>query len=297
MALIGTLTSGVSALKVFSKDLEVIGDNIANVNTTAYKSTSLSMTDSFCNTLEAVSGGASAQIGTGVKISGISTNFSQGAVTTTNNDTDLAISGEGYFLVKDADNNVYATRNGTFHWSDTGELVTADGMVVQGLTGDSTTAPSTTVGTITKDTSDLASGATFSSVTINKSGQVVESYSDGSTVIVGQILVQQFNQPSSLTKLGSGLYTNLDAAGPLGDGSGGTGNDLFTSATITAGNTDYIAGSSGNGTIEAGALEASNVDLTEQFAAIITAQRSFQAASRLVTVSDTVLEDIVNLKR
>lgn len=297
MALIGTLTSGVSALKVFSKDLEVIGDNIANVNTTGYKSSKLGITDNFCNTLQAVSGGEAAQIGTGVKIAGISTNFAQGAVSTTNNDTDLALSGEGYFLLKDTEGNVYATRDGTFHWNDSGELVNANGYTVQGLTGNSTTVPSTTVGTIAKDSAALASGATLSSVTINTSGQVVQSYSDGSTAVVGQVLVQQFNQPSSLTKLGGGLYTNLGTAGPVGDGSGGTTGVVFTDATITAGNTDYVAGSSGNGTVEAGALEASNVDLTEQFANMITAQRSFQAASRLVTVSDTVLEDIVNLKR
>lgn len=310
MALIGTLTSGVSALKVFSKDLEVIGDNIANVNTTAFKSGKVSITDDFSNTLRAsqpgngstISNVQSAQIGTGVKISGINTNFTQGVVSSTGSATDLAVSGNGYFLVKDGTGDTLATRAGSFRWDDQGYLVNAAGMRVQGLKGDYATGLGTAVGDIKKDTATQtnASGATITlkSVAIDRSGQVVQFYSDGSNKTVGQVLVQQFNQPSSLMKRGDGLYTSLNNAGPIGNGTGGTTNQLFTTAaTLTAGNTDYVAGSSGNGTIEAESLELSNVDLTEQFAAMITAQRSFQAASRLVTVSDSVLEDIVNLKR
>jgi flagellar hook protein FlgE len=83
--------------------------------------------------------------------------------------------------------------------------------------------------------------------------------------------------------VGNNLYTGFDAAGAVGG------------ATLTASNN--APGENGLGTIEAGTLELSNVDLTEQFANMITTQRSFQASARLVTVSDAVLEDIVNLKR
>ena len=96
MALIGTLTSGVSALRTFSKGLEVIGANIANVNTTAYKSSSTSYKDTFSNTLRAASATDSAtQIGTGVQIGGIMTNFTQGSLTSTGKGTDLGVSGNG----------------------------------------------------------------------------------------------------------------------------------------------------------------------------------------------------------
>src|SRR5687768_13062892 len=99
MALIGTLTSGVSALKTFSKGLEVIGNNIANVNTTGYKSSSTSFADTFSNTLRsaAAGGGNSAvQVGTGVQIAGISTNYTQGSLSSTGKGSDLGISGTGY---------------------------------------------------------------------------------------------------------------------------------------------------------------------------------------------------------
>jgi flagellar hook protein FlgE len=81
---------------------------------------------------------------------------------------------------------------------------------------------------------------------------------------------------------GANLYTGLTAAGAIGGG-------------ILAGSND--PGADGLGLIQSGTLESSNVDLTDQFSQLITTQRSFQAGSRLITVSDSVLEDIVNLKR
>lgn len=296
MALIGTLTSGVSALKVFSKDLEVIGNNIANVNTVAFKSSSVSISNDFSNTLKVSQPGiAGQQIGTGTKISGISTNFTQGSLTGTGVDTDLGISGEGYFLVKDPNSNsVYATRAGNFHWDDNGFLVTENGLRVQGLTGSSTTAPTTATGDIQKDPLDLASGASLKSVSIDTSGSVVQYYSDGQSKTVGQILLQKFNQPGALMSQGDGLYSALTNAGPIAPNNS---NAIFTSGITATDAKDYQAGISGNGTVEAKKLEASNVDLTDQFSKMISAQRSFQAASRIVTVSDTLLEDIVNLKR
>jgi flagellar hook protein FlgE len=300
MALIGTLNSGVSALKTFTKDLEVIGDNIANVNTTAFKSSKVSIADDFSNTLRAsqpgngttISNVQASQIGSGVKISGINVNYNQGALSTTGQGTDLGISGDGYFLVKDGNNMIFATRSGEFRWDDQGFLVNSSGMRVQGLTGTAAAGLSTVVGNIRKDTTTLPVGtdplATVQSISIDRGGNVVQFYSDGTNETVGQVLLQSFDQPSSLMKRGNGLYTSLTNAGPKG-------GDLFTDTGATT--TGNVAGTAGNGTIESGTLELSNVDLTEQFSNMITAQRSFQAASRLVTVSDNVLEEIVNLKR
>jgi flagellar hook protein FlgE len=89
-------------------------------------------------------------------------------------------------------------------------------------------------------------------------------------------------------KEGNNLYSGLIAAGPIGAATGTT--------ALQAGNVN-APGKNGLGVIQSGTVELSNVDLTDQFANLITTQRSFQAGSRLVTVSDTVLEDIVNLKR
>ncbi len=285
MALIGTLTSGVSALRTFSKGLEVIGNNIANVNTTGYKASSATFSESFSNTLRGsapssgtVSSQSGIQVGTGVQLSSISTNFTQGALNSTGNGYDLGISGAGFFVVQDATSGAqYATRDGQFRKDDNGFLVTQGGLRVQGLTG----ATLATVGDI-QIGATLPVGAELQSVSIDTSGNVVESYSDGTSATTARLQLQTFSDTSALMKEGSNLYTGLIAAGPIGGGILAGGND---------------PGSSGLGKIQSGTLESSNVDLTQQFSDLITTQRSFQAGARLITVSDTVLEDIVNLKR
>jgi len=286
MALIGTLTSGVSALRTFSKGLEVIGNNIANLNTTAYKSSNASFSESFSNTMRAsspssgtVSSMPGLQIGTGVQLAAINTNFSQGAITSTGVTTDLGISGAGFFIVKDATSNAqFATRDGSFRIDDNGYLVTQAGMRVQGLTGAN---PPTTVGDI-QIGQNLPTGAQLQSISIDRNGNVNEFFSDGTSASFNRLQLQNFNDTSALMRDGNNLYSALDAAGPVGGG-------------ILAGSNN--PSEDGLGSIQAGVLESSNVDLTAQFSDLITTQRSFQAGSRLITVSDTVLEDIVNLKR
>lgn len=286
MALIGTLTSGVSALRTFSKGLEVNGNNIANINTTGYTSSQASFAESFSNTLRGSSpsnGTASSQsavqVGTGVQLAGISTNFTQGALTSTGVITDLGISGRGFFVVRDATSgNTYATRDGSFRIDDNGYLVTQGGLRVRGLTG---AVPPTAVGDIRVGQS-LPVGAQLQSISIDKQGNLVEFYSNGTSATTNKLQLQNFNDTSALTREGNNLYSSLTAAGPVGGG-------------ILAGNND--PGSAGLGSVQSGVLESSNVDLTAQFSDLITTQRSFQAGSRLITVSDTVLEDIVNLKR
>lgn len=285
MALIGTLSSGVSALRTFSKGLEVIGNNIANINTTGYKASQASFSDSFSNTLRgsAPSNGLSSsqpgmQIGTGVQMNGIVTNFSQGALNSTGNVTDLGISGGGLFIVQDpSSGSQYATRDGAFRLDDAGNLVTQTGLRVQGLTG----AGLTTLGDIQVGQS-LPVGTQLQSISIDRGGNVIEFYSDGTSATNNRVQLQNFNDPSSLMRDGNNLYSSLSSAGPIGGG-------------ILAGNND--PGTAGLGSIQTGVLEQSNVDLTAQFSDLITTQRSFQAGSRLITISDSVLEDIVNLKQ
>lgn len=290
MSLIGTLTSGVSALRSFTKGLEVIGNNISNVNTVAYKSSYASYADSFSNTLRssapstaAASNISSMQVGTGVKLSGVSTRFTQGALTTTGVGTDLGISGNGFFVVENpADSQQYVTRAGDFRIDDQGYLVTSTGYRVQGLTGGTSSAAPATVGSV-QLASTPPTGTQLQSVSIDESGNLIEFYSDGSSITTNQLLLQNFSDPSALAKVGDNLYSGQTNAGPIGG------------ATLTAANN--APNDNGLGKIQAGTLELSNVDLTDQFANMITMQRSFQASSRLVTVSDSVLEDIVNLKR
>jgi flagellar hook protein FlgE len=282
MSLIGTLTSGVSALRTFSKGLEVIGNNIANINTTGYKSSQATFADSFSNTLRAsapssgsTSSQSALQVGTGVQLATIQTNFNQGALNSTGNVTDLGISGKGFFIVKDATSGVtYATRDGQFRPDDQGYLVTSGGLRVQGLVG--TAIADIQIG------ASVPTGEELQSISFDTAGHLIESYSDGSSATTAQIQLQSFADQTALMREGSNLYSGLSAAGPTGGG-------------ILAGSND--PGSSGLGLIQSGTLESSNVDLTDQFSQLITTQRSFQAGSRLITVSDSILEDVVNLKR
>jgi flagellar hook protein FlgE len=289
MSLLGTLNTGVSALRSFSKGLEVVGNNIANVNTAGFKTSRATFSDSFSNTVRsAVPSSSSAvalsstQVGTGVKLNAVAGKFTQGALNATGVITDLGISGSGFFrVVNPADDAQYVTRAGGFRLDYEGNLVTGQGYRVQGLTGGAAGSPPATVGDVKLGAPPT--GTALQSLSIDRAGNVIEFYSDGSSAITNRVLLQTFNDPNELKKVGDSLFAGLEAAGPVGG------------VALAAANNG--PGENGLGVIEAGTLELSNVDLTEEFADMITMQRSFQAGSRLVTVSDTVLEDIVNLKR
>jgi len=117
----------------------------------------------------------------------------------------------------------------------------------------------------------------MSSVGIDTSGLIVASYTNGDTMTLGQIAVANFSNPSGLEKVGDNLYAATLNSGLFN----GVGDDVTAN----------------NGSINSGQLEMSNVDLSAQFTEMITTQRGFQANSRIITVSDTMLEELVNLKR
>lgn len=139
----GALSSGISALRSFSQGMEVIGNNIANVNTVAFKGARIKYAETFNQVLQQSapsptdgkgSNVQASQVGLGVQVQGIVGQFQQGGLSATAQPTDLAITGEGFFLVKDDRNNgaTYATRGGDFRIDDQGYLVTSGGMRVQG---------------------------------------------------------------------------------------------------------------------------------------------------------------------
>ena len=127
--MIGSLFAGVSGLNVNSKALTVIGDNIANVNTTAYKSNRAS----FANILsQSLTGSDSNDIGRGVEFWGTTPMWSQGSVENTTNPTDMAINGAGFFVLRDNANSSFYTRAGDFTFDRDGYLINPDGLFVQG---------------------------------------------------------------------------------------------------------------------------------------------------------------------
>jgi flagellar hook protein FlgE len=277
--MLSSLTSGVSGLDSFQEQMDVIGNNIANINTTGYKASVVDFADTFSNTLNNPSTGSATstgstgvQIGTGVDISGVTNNWSQGAISATGVGSNLAISGNGFFLVKDpSTSTTYATRAGDFSVDANGFLVTDTGERVQGTTNGAQ-----------GDIQIVApAGSTLNSYSINSQGVITGSLTNNttqatSTAVLGQVTLQNFQAPQNLLNQGNNLYSNLDAAGP---------------SSIAA------PGSSGLGTVQAGSLELSNVDLSGEMANLITAQRAFEANSKIITTSNEVLQTVVNMKQ
>lgn len=283
--MMSSLTSAVSGLDNFQEQMDVIGNNIANVDTTGFKAGVVDFADAFSNTLQAPTAGSSStsagsnpiQTGTGVTITGINSNWNQGSLSTTGIPSDLAISGNGFFMVQNpATQAQYATQAGDFTLNSSGYLVTDTGEEVMGYnnSGLSTIGPIQINASQAPATSSPT--ATMSSYSIGATGQITVNLSDGTLFVCGQVLLQNFQNPGALVNEGNNLYSNMADAGPLAAmGAPGTG-DL--------------------GSIQSGALELSNVDLSTEMANLITAQRAFEANSKIVTTSDEILQDVVNMK-
>jgi len=278
--MIGSLQTGVSGLQQFQEDLQVIGNNIANVNTVGFKSQSMDFEDELSQSLANGSTNPE-QIGEGVTTGAIDSDFTQGTINTTGATTDLAINGNGYFLVSDPSSGImYATRDGEFNLDANGYMINANGDRVQGTIGSSGTVTDLQINSATaiaalNDTTTPA--PTLQSYTINTSGQITATLSDGTSGVIGQVMLQNFTNPQALVSQGNNLYSYSSAAGPL----------AAPGAPDTA----------GLGQIQSGALESSNVDLGSQMADLITAQRAFEANAKMITTSDEILQDLVNLKR
>jgi flagellar hook protein FlgE len=312
--MIGSLTSGVQAMGSFVKGIEVIGNNISNINTVGYKGSTTRFQDTFSNTLQRGTGNTglgsnsvTQQIGTGSKIATIKTQFSQGSLQTTGGLSDLGISGEGFFRVRDTLQGLeYVTRAGDFRVDDQGYLVTNSGFRVQGLAlaADETGADFTTASTL--DTANLrdiridyrnatAGAPRMESYQIDQGGNVNIFLSDGTSMVRGKVLLERFQDTGALVKEGDNLYSGIADAGPTEPWPASRASG--TPSVAIANYQSFAAAQNGNGRIISGSIEMSNVDLTSEFANMITTQRAFQAASKLITTSDEILQDIVNLKR
>jgi flagellar hook protein FlgE len=288
--MIRSLITALSGMKNFQQRMDVIGNNVANVNTTGYKAARTDFADSFNQVLRSSSatnggenGSGSIQIGTGVATTAVKDIHTQGSIARTGVQTDLAATGNGYFTVRDSLNgSEFVTRSGNFRLDDNGYLVTNTGQRVQGYTNSSLNA----LGDIQIDAAGKPGSADpdarLVSYSFARDGQINVQLSDGTQFTRGQVLLQKFRDPQALSKEGNNLYSNMAAAGPLG------GANTPTPAA---------PGSNGLGTSETGALELSNVDLANEFSDLITTQRSFQASARMITTSDEMIQEVVNLKR
>ena len=261
-----SLDTGASALDQFQNQINVIANNIANVNTVGFKQADVNFEDTLSETLGSNDAGTM-QIGTGVNTASILKDFSTpGTIANTGVQSDLAIDGNGFFVVKDPSSGTsYVTQDGAFTVDNTGYLVTSNGMRLQGSTGDLQIAPGS------------GSTATVAGYTIGTDGTVTVQLSDGTTNAAGQIMLQSFSNPDQLVSVGNNLYTAPAAAGGL------------TAAVAPS--------ASGPGTIDTSSLEMSNVDLAGQLTALISAQRAYEANSKVITTSDNILQTLINLKQ
>jgi flagellar hook protein FlgE len=271
-----SLNTAVSGLQQFQLDIDVIGNNIANVDTTGFKDARVNFEDAFSQAIGA--GSPSNQVGSGVTTSATQNNFNQGTISSTGYGSDLAIAGQGFFIVRNAqDSSQYVTRAGDFHLDSSGYLVTNGGLRVQGFSD----ASLATMGDLQIDAtgapSTAATDATVKSWSIDQSGKIMVTLSDNTQFVRGQVLLQNYSDPGALVKEGANLYSAGSAAGPL--------------SQPTPPQTKGLGG------IQSGALEMSNVDLTAEMVNLITAQRAFQANARVITTSDEILQEIASLKR
>ena len=417
--MIGSLFAGMIGLNVNSTAMTVLGDNIANVNTTAFKSNR----SSFSNILsQSLAGGGGNDVGRGVQFQGTTPMWTQGSIENTNNPTDMAINGGGFFVLQDANGSNFYSRAGEFNFNRDGDLVNLGGLNVQGyevtavnpdgslalgtitninvpgqsssppfatttmtvdvnldsdaaplgtyittisvydslgnsipltLTftkhatnpNDWTVAPSVPPGTVTTPATDVSitnanftfdangdlnagagdpvitlsnmvSGAndvsitwdvydaalasngditqysapstttfqtqngytsgTLRGVAVDDAGVVTGSYSNGQVTPLFQMVLADFPSYYGLSKMGENLYAESRASGQALPGTPKSGR---------------------LGSISTSAIEMSNVDLAQEFVKMITTQRAFQANSRVITTSDEILNELINLKR
>ena len=268
-----SLYSGISGLKNFQTKLDVVSNNIANVNTYGFKKSRITFKDAISQTIATATegetggrGGTNAiQVGLGSEVASIDTVHTEGSIQTTGRILDLAISGgDSYFVVSDGD-QLYYTRAGNFYFDEEGYLVNADGYRVQGYDPDGNRID-IQVDFETQDVAGFSISPTGIFYIQNEAGDVQE---------LATFVLARFNNPGGMLKVGGNLFVESQNSGePIF----GTGGGAY-------------------GTINSGKLEMSNVDLTEEFTEMIVAQRAFQSNARIITTSDEILQELVNLKR
>ena len=278
-----SMYAAVGGLRNHQTRMDVIGNNIANVNTVAFKSSRVTFQDVFYQT---ISGGSAPtadrgginpkQVGVGMALNSIDTNLTQGNVQPTGIATDIMIQGDGYFVLSDAA-QICFSRAGVFGFDSAGNLINKNnGMFVQNVNG----------GHITIDPD-------AQSFQISSDGYVTFIDSTGALQGSGdldfQIAVAKFTNPEGLLKVGENLFQYDTNAG-----------DEVGGAAMPPAPGDAVGGAPGadsRGTLVPGSLEMSNVELAQEFTDMITTQRGFQANARTITTSDEMLQELVNLKR
>ncbi|GEN54140.1 flagellar basal body rod protein FlgG [Halobacillus faecis] len=310
-----SMYSGISGMKGFQTKLDTIGNNIANVNTYGYKKGRVTFQEMMSQTVAGaqgpiqgaggnVKGGTNPlQVGLGTQVGTIDKIHTQGSRQTTNRPLDLALEGDGMFVLAEAGNtaintvdqiidletvNTSFSRAGNFYLDSEGAIVNGEGKYLVGQPYDAvpngdgviqTNTPMTVGGQGAPGIIKIPDNA--QSFSIQSDGMVNYVDQNGDTVIAGQLRLANFSNPSGLEQAGGNSFVYTANAGEA----------------LTELNNLAIPGQGGAGEMVSGALEMSNVDLAESFTEMITSQRGFQANTKIITTSDEILQELVNLKR
>ena len=296
--MIRSLNTGVLGIKQFQTSLDAIGNNLANINTIGFKGARVDFSDTLAQTLRAptpdtatVSGTSGMQLGNGMQVSAIKNQFTQGAIKQTGVRTEMAVTGEGFFLVRDpTTSEMFATRAGDFREDKNGFLVTNDGHRVQGL---NKKAPAYTetekgeigdlkmdVGQYTEDRSGVT--LTYGTNSFNKVGHgfatgnqvkfagtvpslAVGANSNSSVYFVKKVDDNNFTLHNSAADAASGANA-CNYVNPSNTAITGFTTDVSTNKItkaghgINSGDTVYLAGGTSPGGVDAGSVYYARVD-------------------------------------
>lgn len=256
---------GLSGLNAASKSLDVIGNNIANANTTGFKSSRAEFADMVASAM-GVAGGSDA--GIGVYVADVAQQFAQGNLNITNNKLDLAIDGNGFFRIRLPSGVDAFTRAGNFQVDKSGNLVTNEGAKVLDDTSPSGLPISLLSGRVTSTTQIM-------DINIGPDGVITIYDAAGPIVLPQKIGLANFPNLQGLKPIGGNNWVETDASG----------------VPVTG-----APSSSGFGVLKSGALEESNVDLTGDLVNLMTAQRYYQANAQTIKTQDQVMSTLVNLR-
>ncbi len=263
-----TLYTAATGMESMQSKLDVIANNLANVNTTAFKRDRANFEDLLYRN-ELLPGGLDASgeptptgiyYGLGSRVQSVQTDFRQGAFEQTGKDLDLAIEGPGFLQVTNpGDGTTLYTRAGNLGINANGQLVVGSASIGRAVEPAITIPPDTT-GIVISASGD---------VSVRQAGQQTLNQ-------VGQLQLAVFQNPDGLLKMGENLYAETGAS---------------NTATLA------IPGQNGAGVLRQGMLEHSNVEPVRELIDLITTQRSFELNSQTVKAGDEMLQQIANLRR
>lgn len=271
--MVRSLWSAATGMIAQQTNVDTIANNLANVNTTGYKTEVAEFKSLLYQTLQAKTTTANgehkpvaAQVGLGVRNSSISSIFRQGNLLENASSSSFAINGKGFFAVRGQDGKTYYTRNGNFSWNTEGDNLTL----------------STTDGNPVLDTQgrkiSLSKNYAVSNLTISSDGEL--AYPDAQNNAQGlgiRIGVFQFQNPGGLEKHDSSLLSVTEASG----------------AAMNEATNQQL----GKSTIVQGYLEGSNVQVVDEMVNMIVAQRAYEMNSKVITTTDEMMSQANNLRR